>query len=155
MPNIRDVPRLIREQIAATKETVRNQVHSVLLTLGLVHDAPAAGPEETNKDSGIVASGLSWEEIDKPDHGAEISNPALAAALEKQTTFTQAEWDKFEVEKLSVDSFIKVGDRYTTRCVLLCFHVRVGHHVSPWDLPERLIRSIPYCQTGLTRCSAC
>jgi hypothetical protein len=155
MPNIRDVPRLIRKNVAETKETIRTQVHSVLLMLGIVHDAPAAGPDETSKDSSLVASGLSWEEIGKPEQGTEISNHALAAALKKRTTFTQAEWDKFKVANLFVDSFIKVGDRYTTRCVLLCFHVRVGHHVSPWDLPERLIRSIPYCQTGLTRCSAC
>jgi len=113
MPNIRDVPRLIRKNIAETKETIRTQVHSVLLMLGIVHDTPAAGPEETSKDSSRGASGLRWEEIGKPEQGTEISSHALAAALKEQTTFTQAEWDNFEIANLSVDSFIKVDDRYT------------------------------------------
>jgi hypothetical protein len=89
----------------------------VLVMLGIVHDAPV--PDETSKDGGLSASGLSWEDIGsaKPEAGTEFCNDALAAALETQVTFTRTEWDKFQVLKLSVDGYIKVGDRYSSRFV--------------------------------------
>jgi len=85
----------------------------VLVMLGIVHDAPV--PDETSRDGGLSALGLSWEDIGsaKPEAGTELCNDALAAALETQVTFNRTEWDKFQVLKLSVDSYIKVGDRYS------------------------------------------
>jgi hypothetical protein len=86
----------------------------VLVMLGIVHDAPV--PDETSKDGGPSASGLSWEDIGsaQPEAGTELCNDALAAALVTQATFTRTEWDKFHVLKLSVDTYIKVGDRYSS-----------------------------------------
>ena len=49
----------------------------------------------------------------KPVHGREITNEALAAALQQKTEFSLAEKRKLLLDvELSYDSYIKVGDKY-------------------------------------------
>jgi hypothetical protein len=57
--------------------------------------------------------GSKWKEAGstKPS-GTEIKNELLAAALQKQVEFTKEEWEKFQVADLSIDSYVKAGDRY-------------------------------------------
>ena len=44
--------------------------------------------------------------------GKELSNDAFADALQSKTTFTQNEWDKFGIQGLHVDTFVKSGASY-------------------------------------------
>ena len=64
--------------------------------------------------SQLRAPGLKWEAIgsDKPETGVEITNEALAAALQEKTKLTGDEVSKFGVSDLLADSYIKVGDTY-------------------------------------------
>ena len=59
-------------------------------------------------------SGLKWKEVGTatPINGTELTNEALAKALETEREFTQAEWDSFDIEDLTVGHFIRVGDEY-------------------------------------------
>jgi hypothetical protein len=58
---------------------------------------------------------LKWKEAPPPSAGtekSEIKNELLAAALQNQVEFKKEEWEKFQVENLSSDSYIKAGSRY-------------------------------------------
>jgi len=62
---------------------------------------------------GQRASGLKWSSsTERPSHGRELSNPALAAALQIQTEFTQEGWDAFGISDLGMDHFIQAGSSY-------------------------------------------
>ncbi len=58
--------------------------------------------------------GLKWKDAghEKPSTGTEIKNELLAAALQKKVKFKKEEWEKFQVAKLCIDSYIKAGNRY-------------------------------------------
>ena len=58
--------------------------------------------------------GLRWKEVgtEKPTNGTEIFNDRLAAALRSSTTFREEDWKEIGFADLSIDSFIKVGDKY-------------------------------------------
>ena len=49
---------------------------------------------------------------EKPTNGTEIFNDRLAAALRSSTTFREEDWKEIGFADLSIDSFIKVGDKY-------------------------------------------
>ena len=62
-----------------------------------------------------VEDGLLWKEIgsEMPEVGTEISNPALATALQdNKTKFSKDEFGAFKVFNLTEDSYIKAGDKY-------------------------------------------
>ena len=65
---------------------------------------------------GLVSNtlGFKWKETDSEasSRGTEFKNESLAKALESQVEFKKEEWDTFEVDNLSNDSYIKVGDTY-------------------------------------------
>ena len=65
-------------------------------------------------ESKTIAPGLKWKQmgLHKPTKGQEIQNEALAAKLQQQHEFTKEEWDGFQVDRISFDSFVKVGDSY-------------------------------------------
>jgi hypothetical protein len=58
--------------------------------------------------------GLKWKEAgcEKPSQGTEIKNELLSAALQKKNEFKKEEWEKFQIAHLSIDSYIKAGNRY-------------------------------------------
>ena len=58
-----------------------------------------------------LASGLKWLNLGPclPD-GNRLTNAKLAAALERQSTFTKAEWNEFGITDLRCDHFILVGN---------------------------------------------
>ena len=68
--------------------------------------------------------GLEWQrETKKPANGTEIHFKKLQEAIEKKIlknpdtdpiVFTKEDWNKFKVSNLSVNSYIKAGDRYFT-----------------------------------------
>jgi hypothetical protein len=59
-------------------------------------------------------SATHWQETDSEatSRGTELKNVALAKALESQVKFKKEEWDTFEVDTLSNNSYIKVGDAF-------------------------------------------
>ena len=58
--------------------------------------------------------GLKWMEVGsaQPVTGAEINNQALATALEQKVEFCVEDLQGFKVDKLSYDSYIRVGNTY-------------------------------------------
>ena len=57
----------------------------------------------------VSASGLKWlkmRDSQPPLRGRDLGNAELAAALARQTSFTQQEWDKFGVRNLGMDHFV-------------------------------------------------
>jgi hypothetical protein len=58
--------------------------------------------------------GLKWKQVgsEKPALGTEINDGALAAAMQQNMVFSEEEWESFKVDKLTSDSYIKVGDVY-------------------------------------------
>lgn len=58
--------------------------------------------------------GLKWMVVGslKPQTGTEISNEALATALQQKVEFSYEEFDKFKVGELFEDSFIMVEGKY-------------------------------------------
>jgi len=61
-----------------------------------------------------LALGLKWEEIgsEKPATGTEIESVPLAQALQQTFEFTNEEFHKFEISKMSRDSYISAGGKY-------------------------------------------
>ena len=57
--------------------------------------------------------GLQWKEVgsENPTSGTEVSNEALATALQQRVQFSPQELDNFKVGVLSSDSYIKVADK--------------------------------------------
>ena len=67
--------------------------------------------------AGATLLGLKWVDLgtEKPAHGRELSNPALAAALQDRTEFTQEHLTRFGAafsKDLRRDDYIKSGSRY-------------------------------------------
>jgi hypothetical protein len=64
----------------------------------------------TSAPSTISKNVLKWKEVgsDQTFTGTEIKNELLAAALLKQVEFNQKEWDKFQVQEVSSDSYIMI-----------------------------------------------
>ena len=62
----------------------------------------------------VEAVGLRWKEMPsvKGSVDSEISNAALAVALETKLEFTRKEFQGFAVSDLSFDNYIKVGTKY-------------------------------------------
>ena len=60
------------------------------------------------------APGLKWEEVgaERPPNSVEIEHEGLAEALQSKNSFSEDEWLSFEAPAVSVDTCIKVGDRY-------------------------------------------
>ncbi len=60
--------------------------------------------------------GLKWKESgsEKPWTGSEINNQLLASALQKKIEFKKEEWEVFQVDNLSSNSYINAGNRYFT-----------------------------------------
>ena len=65
--------------------------------------------DDAAPQSDAVELGLLWERVSERDTagGHEIQNAALATALETRTEFSPEEWQKFNVEDLSMDMFVK------------------------------------------------
>jgi hypothetical protein len=63
---------------------------------------------------GWSTSHLKWKNVgsEKPSTGTEIKNVLLAAALQEKVEFKKEEWNKFDLADLSIDSYIKAGNRY-------------------------------------------
>lgn len=67
-----------------------------------------------------VSLGLKWREITGTElknaelkkKGTELKNAELAVALQTKLEFSTAEWDKFNIKRLTTGHFVKVGDNY-------------------------------------------
>jgi len=59
-------------------------------------------------------SGLKWTNVGstKPAVGRELSNSALASALQKKRTISKKAWGTFGITDLSIDDFIQSGESY-------------------------------------------
>ena len=70
----------------------------------------SSGPAALAPKSSL-ASGLKWINLGPclPD-GNKLTSAKLAAALERQSTFTKAEWNEFGITDLRCDHFILVGN---------------------------------------------
>lgn len=60
------------------------------------------------------ALGLKWTSVGatRPQHGTELKNNKLKAALQGKLEFTKKEFDRLDVKNLHADSFIKLGVLY-------------------------------------------
>ena len=87
-------------RIQAPTDTFKTRNH------GMLTDARASG----------IGLGLHWRQSGdvKPTHGKDwtIASPRLAKALQKQTDFTQKEWDSFGIKDLHYHDFIMSGGTY-------------------------------------------
>jgi len=62
---------------------------------------------------------LNWVNIGdvKPTEGEEVSNRKLSDALAHKTSFSQQEWNDFDIQELSKKSYVKGGSDYFVRQV--------------------------------------
>lgn len=60
------------------------------------------------------AIGLTWRNVGTmaPVNSYPLMNDALAKALQKQLTFTPAEWEAFGIQGLTIKHYVKSGDQY-------------------------------------------
>ena len=74
-----------------------------------------------NRDShsAIDPPGLKWHAVgtERPDRGSEIHNDELAAALTHRSEFSAEELRSLHADKLSLSSYIKVGNTYVQPCL--------------------------------------
>ena len=78
-------------------------------------------------------SGLKWRDIGilPPIRGVQLEHDELAEALETQVTFSQTEWDAFEITNLEIDHYIKAGGVYykpTEMPVPVKYAAFLSHH---------------------------
>ena len=65
----------------------------------------------------VMTRALKWREIkidsQEVRHGVEMKHPELATALgEEKLQFTLTDWDKLKIFDMSMNRFVRVGDRY-------------------------------------------
>lgn len=60
------------------------------------------------------ASGLKWREVGstKPTQREQLRNDELAAALQRKTTFSRAEWNAFNIKGLRAEHCIQAGGSF-------------------------------------------
>jgi hypothetical protein len=92
-------------------------ISKVMIALGWSTTPTPSPQEDSTPTQGVMH--LQWKDVgsEKPSTGTEIKNELLAAALQAKVEFKKEEWDKFHLDDLSSDCYIKVkvtstGDRY-------------------------------------------
>lgn len=106
---------LPRDALAAGRNTpMPESIHSPLSpTRHLPAQASESGLDEHPR-ADDEELGLQWERVSEKwtQGGLEIHNAPLATALETKTEFSVEEWQKFNLNDLSLASFIKVNSNH-------------------------------------------
>lgn len=92
---------------------------------------------------------LQWEEVGRraPQTGSLLRNSELEEALMQTHTFSQTQWDKFRVNLVSGDIFVKIGDFYMRPAVQdrsLCENT--------WQGTEGLWLGVAFCIVQASVC---
>jgi hypothetical protein len=94
----------------------------------------------------IEPSGLKWRKTGTPRaQCVELENDKLSVALTGKLEFTQAEWDEFGVEDLTMKHFVKARGTYFQPAIepMTCIFMPCEHAFC-WDCTQKFQRC-PEC----------